>query len=245
MTTRKSIGTALLLCLLGLGAAMPLPAGEKSTKGKTMTAVFVVVDGVYNTELTAPYDILQHTVYHSPAHYFRCVLVSPDGKPVTSAEGMRIEVDYSFANCPTPDVLIIPSTEHSMSRDLEDGPYMRWVRKQVPMAKVVMTLCDGAFPLAHTGVLKGMHATTYPGDQAKFAESYPDITVHREVWFVHHDKYITSVGGAKSFEPALYLAHRWFGEKAARGLARGLVIDWDLTKIPHKSFGTLPAKPKP
>ena len=52
--------------------------------------------------------------------------------------------------------------------------------------------------------------------------------------FVHDGKYITSAGGAKSFEAALYLCEYLYGKEIAlKHLAGGLVIDWDLEKVPH------------
>lgn len=210
---------------------------------KTISTAFVVVDGVYNSELIAPLDILEHSRYHSPEHFFKCFVVSPNGKPIKTAEGLTIHADFSFANCPAIDVLIIPSTETSMTEDLKEGPYIQWVSQQVDKAQVVLTLCDGAFPLAQTGRLNGLNATTFPGDQERFAAMFPQVKVHRDVLFVHDGKFITSVGGAKSYEPAIYLAQQWFGEKVAKGLARGLVIEWDLARFPYKTFGVLPAKP--
>lgn len=205
---------------------------------------FVVIDGVYNSELIAPLDILEHSKYRENKTFFKCFLVSPDGKPIKTAEGLTIETDFSFKNCPKLDVLVIPSTMTSMDKDLgHDNPYMQWVRKKVDEARVVITLCDGAFPLGQTGRLNGLNATTYPGDQEAFAKKFPEIKVHRDALFVHHGKFITSVGGAKSYEPALFLAHNWFGEAYAKSLARGLVIDWSLDKIPHKTFGQFPKKP--
>ena len=62
---------------------------------------------------------------------------------------------------------------------------------------------------------------------------FPDLTVHEGVSFVHDDNLITSVGGAKSFDPALYLVELLYGNKTARGIAFGLVIDWDLKNIEH------------
>lgn len=211
---------------------------------KTIKTGFVVIDGVYNSELVAPFDILQHSPYHSKDHYFETFVISPEGKPVKTAEGLVIQADYSFSNVPALDVLVIPSTQTSMDKDLEDGPYADFIRGQVDKVRVVMTLCDGAFALANTGRLNGKHATTYPGDQQRFADTFKKIEVHRDVWFVQDGKFITSVGGAKSYEPALFLAHQWFGEKVAKGLARGLVIDWDLDKIPHKTFAPLPTRPE-
>jgi transcriptional regulator GlxA family with amidase domain len=51
------------------------------------------------------------------------------------------------------------------------------------------------------------------------------------VSFVHDGPAITSVGGAKSFDPALYLCEVLYGRKAAMGIAGGLVIDWDLASL--------------
>lgn len=205
---------------------------------------FVVVDGVYNSELIAPFDILQHSVYRDKKQYFRCFVITPDGKPVKTAEGMTIHADYSFAEAPKLDVLVIPSTTGSMDKDLEDRRYMAYIKAKVAEASSVITLCDGAFPLAQTGALDGLNATTFPGDQEAFAAKYPKVKVHRDAWFVQDGKYITGVGGAKSYEPALYLAHQWFDLAYAKRLARGLVIDWDLAKIPHHNFGSLPPRPR-
>jgi transcriptional regulator GlxA family with amidase domain len=51
--------------------------------------------------------------------------------------------------------------------------------------------------------------------------------------FVHDGKYITSSGGAKSFEVALYLCEYLCDKEIAQSLAPGLVIDWNFENIPH------------
>ena len=62
---------------------------------------------------------------------------------------------------------------------------------------------------------------------------FPHLDVREDVLFVHDGKYITSAGGAKSFEAALYLAEHLYGAAVARRLAQGLVIDWKLEEVPH------------
>ena len=61
---------------------------------------------------------------------------------------------------------------------------------------------------------------------------FPQLQVADSVLFVHDGKYITSAGGAKSFEAALYLCEYLYGEEIARSLAGGLVIDWNLDQVP-------------
>lgn len=62
---------------------------------------------------------------------------------------------------------------------------------------------------------------------------FPALDVRKVVLFVHYGKYITSAGGAKSFQAALYLCEYLYVKKIAQSLAGGLVIDWNLEKVPH------------
>ncbi len=186
---------------------------------------FLIIDGVYNTELTAPYDVFQHTIFHSPPG-MEVFTVSPDGGPVTTFEGLVIDAHHSFADAPPIDVLVVPSAEHNMDTDLENEELISWVRDVGGQADFVMSLCDGAFVLAKAGLLDGVASTTFPGDQDRFAEMFPHLDLHRGVSFVHDGKALTSEGGAKSFDVAMYLADHLYGEKAAQGIGRGLIIAW-------------------
>ncbi len=93
--------------------------------------------------------------------------------------------------------------------------------------------CDGAFPLAQSGILDSVVSTTFPTDIEKYRNMFPNLNVKDSVWFVHDGKYITSSGGAKSFEAALYLCEMLYGKEITKSLAKGLVIDWDLENVPH------------
>ena len=192
---------------------------------RPLNAGFLVIDGVYNTELTAPYDLFHHVRFHTePA--MEVFTVSPDGDPVTTFEGLRIEADYSFADAPAIDVLVVPSAEHNMDTDLENEALITWVRETGEEALYVVSLCDGSFVLAAAGLLDGLASTTFPGDQDRFAEMFPDLDLRRGPSFVHHGKAVTSNGGARSFDPAMYLVHHLYGETVAQGVGRGMVIPW-------------------
>jgi transcriptional regulator GlxA family with amidase domain len=183
-----------------------------------------VVDGVYNSELMAPYDVLHHTVVHTdPDPGIEVFVVSPDGEAVTSFEGIRIVPHHSFESAPPIDILVVPSAEHSMGSDLENREMIDWVRETAGFARWVMSLCDGAFVLAEAGLLDGRSATTFPSDYDAFAERFPDVHLRINVSFVHDGKYLTSQGGAKSYDPAMYLVDRLYGEAVAQGVGRGLL----------------------
>ncbi|MGH7494685.1 MAG: DJ-1/PfpI family protein [bacterium] len=177
--------------------------------------------------------MLQHSIYRDPDDYIRCFIVTPEGKPFRTSEGILITPDFSFTNAPEMDILLIPGTETSMTSDLQNAHFMSWLKQAIAAAEYVITLCDGAFPLAATGALDGRTATTFPGDREELATRFPKIQFRNDVTLVVDGKYLTSVGGALSYEPALYLVEKIYSREQAMKTAKGLVIDWDLQKVSH------------
>ena len=116
-----------------------------------------------------------------------------------------------------------------MDSDLEDERLIGWVREVGARARFVVSACDGAFVLAEAGLLDGRRATTFPSDQDAFAARYPAVGLEREPSVVHDGPAITSQGGARSYDPAMYLVDHLYGEEVARRVGRGLLIPWPPT----------------
>ena len=201
---------------------------------RQLNAAFLIVNGVYNSELIAPMDVMHHTIFNSEKG-IKVFTVSNQKEPITTFEGLHIIPDYSFETDTLPeiDILIVPSAQHSMDSDLENEDLIEFVKNTGRQASYVLSLCDGAFVLAKAGLLDMHECTTFPGDIEKFKQTFPQLSVHKDVSFVHDRKIITSSGGAKSYDPALYLVELLYGKNAADGIGRGLVIDWDLNAIKH------------
>jgi transcriptional regulator GlxA family with amidase domain len=225
--------TFVALAALTACASPARDAADPSPPERELTVGFLIVDGVYDTELTAPLDILHHSVFHADPG-MRVFTVAPSLAPVTTFEGLRILPDHAFDDAPAIDVLVVPSAEHNMDTDLEDERLIGFVRERGSRARFVLSLCDGAFVLAQAGLLDGRECTTFPSDIGRMREAFPHLDVLEGVSFVHDGPVITSVGGAKSFDAALYLAQLLYGERAARGMAGGLVIDWDLDAVEQR-----------
>ncbi|MEM1214804.1 MAG: DJ-1/PfpI family protein [Bacteroidota bacterium] len=241
------LGVFLLLALSNCEATATPEATTQSEPAKTYPRVpvdlpadrynvaFLIMDGVYNTELTAPYDIFQHTVFRDSIKAMNTFLVANTLAPITTFEGLQLlpHFDYLTDSLPRIDILVVPSAEHHLDTDLEDEAMLAFVRRVAAEAQFVTSHCDGAFVLAQAGLLREHVSTTFPSDIDKMRERFPDHDIREEVLFVHDGKYITSAGGAKSFEAALYLCEHLYGAAVARRLAKGLVIDWDLATVPH------------
>lgn len=195
---------------------------------------FLIMDGTFNTEFTAPFDIFQHTQYRKGIKAMNTFTVANTLEPITTFEGVRILPDYDYTkdSIPEIDILVIPSAEHHLDTDLNDTIMLNFVKKVDKDALFITSHCDGAFVLAKAGLLNNVASTTFPSDIETYKNMFPNLQVKNSVLFVHDGKYITSAGGAKSFEAALYLCEYLYGKEIAVSLAGGLVIDWDLDKLP-------------
>ncbi len=196
---------------------------------------FLIMDGTYNTEFTAPYDIFQHTQYRKGIKSMNTFTLANTLEPIITFEGVRVlpDFDYTSDELPRIDILVVPSAEHHLDTDLNDTQMLEFVKKVDAEAKFMTSHCDGAFVLAKTGILDHVASTTFPSDIERYKNMFPDLDVKDSVFFVHDGKYITSAGGAKSFEAALYLCELLYGKEIADSLAKGLVIDWDLSEVPR------------
>lgn len=196
---------------------------------------FLLMDGVYNTEFTAPFDIFQHTQYREGIKAMNTFTVAKTLDPIMSFEGVRILPDYDYTKegLPPIDILVVPSAEHHLDTDLEDSTMINFVKSVDRNALFMTSHCDGAFVLAKAGILDSVLSTTFPSDIDLYKKRFPHLKVADSVLFVHDGKYITSAGGAKSFEASLYLTEILYGKEIAGSIAKGLVIDWKLEDVPR------------
>lgn len=204
-------------------------------KADRYNVAFLIMDGTFNTEFTAPFDIFQHTQYRKNIKAMNTFTVANTLEPISTFEGVRIlpDFDYTKDSIPNIDILVVPSAEHHLDSDLKDSVMINFVKKVNQTALYMTSHCDGAFVLAKAGVLNEVTSTTFPSDITTYRKMFPELKVKDSVLFVHDGKYITSAGGAKSFEAALYLCEVLYGKEITESLAGGLVIDWNLESVPR------------
>jgi transcriptional regulator GlxA family with amidase domain len=219
----------------GQTVAVVVPKEFPKLEPNRYNVAFLIMDGTFNTELTAPFDIFQHTQYRKNIKAMNVFTVANTDDAITTFEGMRILPDYNYLKDELPkiDILVVPSAEHHLDTDLEDEAMTNFVKKIDKDAEFITSHCDGAFVLAKAGLLDDSVSTTFPSDIDKMRTMFPNLDIRKDVLFVHDGKYITSAGGAKSFEAALYLCEFLYGKNVAKSLSGGLVIDWDLETVPH------------
>lgn len=207
-------GFALLLAL----SAWPAQAAHEPHTEPVVEVGIMLFDGVQIIDFAGPYEVFGTAG-------FGVTTVSHDGKPVTTAMGLRVTPDVAFDDAPEFDVLLVPGGDVG---DAEKDPrVLSFVRERAAASRHVLSVCTGAFILASAGVLDGLEATTFTPRIDQLARKYPSVTVIKDVRWADNGRIITSAGLSSGLDAALHLVARIRGVEQARSVALHLEYDWD------------------
>lgn len=184
------------------------------------------MNGVFNPELTAPFDIFQHPIFRTSIKPKNVFTVVNTNDVILTFERTRSLPDHNYTKDKLPkiDLLAAPSAEHHLDTDLDDGTMITFVKRVAKDAQFITSHCDGAFILAKAGLLKNRVSTTFPSDIDAMRARFSSLDIRKDVVFVHGGKHIKSSGVAKSLEATLYLCEFLYGKEIAQRLAGGLGI---------------------
>lgn len=205
------------LLMLLLIAAMPLRAALPPESKPEVRVGIVLFDDVQIIDFTGPYEVFGTAG-------FGVTTVSHDGKPVTTAMGLKVTPDASFADAPAFDVLLVPGGDVGEAK--ADPLLLEFIRSRSATASNVLSVCTGVEILANTGLLDGQRATNFHTGLDRLAAAHPQIEVVDDRRWVDNGKIITSAGLSSGIDAALHLVSRLRGEDKARSVALHLEYDW-------------------
>jgi putative intracellular protease/amidase len=216
--TRKPFQILAVLAAIGvLGTGAPAAHAAHAAFSRPVVHVGIVLfNGAEPIDYAGPYEVFAQAG-------FAVATVSADGKPVTGM-GLRVAADYSFANAPKFDVLVVPGG--SVSGAGKSPALLAFIRQRAAASRQVLTVCTGTFILAATGLLDGLQATTYTESLRTLADRYPRIHVISDARWVDNGKIITSAGLTTGIAAALHVVAKLDGTAIARSIALRLEYDW-------------------
>jgi transcriptional regulator GlxA family with amidase domain len=150
------------------------------------------------------------------------VTVAAEGKSVTASNGINVKPDFSVAEDPVADFIVVCSGGNA--DQLTAQPPIKWIRKNLRRGAHIGSVADGAFYLARAGLLDGFACTLHWRSQPAFAEAFPDIALRRSIFVIDRTRF-TSAGGVGAFDMMLDIIERQHGATIARGVAEWFVHD--------------------
>jgi transcriptional regulator GlxA family with amidase domain len=158
-------------------------------------------------------------------------------RTIPTAEGFTITLDGGLDRLDQADTVIVPA-------------YAPWTSPPAPTVldalaaaaargSRMMSICVGAFALAHAGVLDGHRATTHWMATTSLAGEFPNVEVVPDVLYVDDGQILTSAGIAAGLDLGLHVVRRDHGTEAASALARFNVV------APYRTGGQAQYAPRP
>ncbi|KUJ68038.1 AraC family transcriptional regulator [Streptomyces albus subsp. albus] len=173
-----------------------------------------------------------------PRRYAFTVCTEHPG-PVATCAGYDMLVAEGLAALDRADTVVVPGwlpTEEPPSPVVVGA-----LRRAHRRGARVVSICSGAFALAHTGLLDGRRATTHWARAGELAARYPAVQVDPDVLYVDHGDVATSAGAGAGIDLCLHLLRADQGAGYAAQVARSMVMP------PHREGGQLQytAPPRP
>jgi transcriptional regulator GlxA family with amidase domain len=217
-STRLAALLVLLACRAATAEEIAVAARPPAEERKVAILVF---DGVELLDFSGPGEVFA-AASGSSGHGFRVFTVAKTKAAVTSQGFVHITPEFTIGDCPAPDIVVLPGGNVPD----QDPELQAWVKRCSGSAELVMSVCNGAFLLAETGLLDGLEATTHHGSLAALTANFPRTRVLTNRRFVDSGRVMTCAGVSAGIDGALHVVERLLGQESAKRTARYMEYEW-------------------
>ncbi|MDG5788550.1 DJ-1/PfpI family protein [Evansella sp. AB-P1] len=156
---------------------------------------------------------------------FKVKTISENGECISAKNGLKVIPDYSFANHPKLDIVIVPGGYGAEEVEINNPNIIQWIKQQQTKVEFMTSVCTGALLLAKSGLLDGKKATTHWMDIDRLEKEFPFVSVQRNVKFVDEGSIITSGGISAGINMSFHLITRLYGIEVSKEVAKRMEYD--------------------
>jgi transcriptional regulator GlxA family with amidase domain len=189
------------------------------------TITIVLFDGFELLDVFGPAEL-----FGSERERLRVQYIAETREPVRAIQGVAIVPDFSYADAPAPDIVLVPGGMGTRKL-VADAAFLSWLKAWGADAALVTSVCTGSGVLAAAGLLEGYRATS---NKRAFAWASSNGSAVEWVpaarWVEDRDRW-TSSGIAAGMDMAAALLDRLFGPGTGRAAADSAELE--LHTDPH------------
>lgn len=199
------------------------PAGTELTMTRKRVGI-LIFDDVEVLDFCGPFEVfattrLDESTRRETASPFEVLLIAERQGTVTASGGLRVTPDHTLENCPPLQVLVVPGG-WGTRREIDNARLLAWITERAAQVETLTSVCTGGMLLGRAGLLDGRHATTHWRSLDWMRDSFPAVTVEREMHVVEDGNIFTSAGISAGIDMSLRVVARHCGEPIARATAR-------------------------
>jgi transcriptional regulator GlxA family with amidase domain len=189
------------------------------------TVAILAFPGVQALDVSGPMDVFAEANHYLEApHRYHLTLLGTEAGALSCSNGMLLQPHAHYEDVEqAPDLLLVPGGA-GVPQQPRDEPLSAWLRQMAGRAARVASICNGAFLLAHAGLLDHRRATTHWNDVQNLRARFPLITVQPDRIFVRDGHVYTSAGVTAGIDLALHLVYEDCGTDVSLNVAKRLVV---------------------
>lgn len=155
--------------------------------------------------------------------YYQLCTVGTDRSSISAENGLQLSAGYVPDDCPPLDYLVIPGG--AGARLLAADPFfIAWLQQCAATADKVLSICTGAYLLAHSGLLDGLPLATHWRFAADLQAKYPKVQVSAAELYIKAGKFYSSGGMTAGIDLCLAVIEQDLGVAIAQAVAQELVM---------------------
>ena len=179
----------------------------------------LLFDEIEVLDFAGPFEVFAVTDELSDHKLFRVVTVAQEKRPIRARNGLSVNPDHVVADCPPPDILIVPGGFGTRAL-LKNSAVLDWIKSVNATAEIVASVCTGSIVLGRAGLLDGLQATTHHECFDLLREHAPRTTVVETDRYVDNGRILTAAGISAGIDLSLHLVTRLHGAAVAQKTAR-------------------------
>jgi transcriptional regulator GlxA family with amidase domain len=191
--------------------------------------VALCLEGVVAFDLAAPAQAFSVASTSAGKPQYEFATCSVDGATLTSTTGFGVVPQGDLRLLERADTVVVPAYF-----DVFSAPPVKAIEALRDVAERgarVISVCTGAFALAHAGLLDGRRATTHWAFADEMARRFPAVEVDAAALYIDEGAVMTSAGLSAGIDLCLHVIREDCGAAVGERVARHMVA------APHREGG--------
>jgi transcriptional regulator GlxA family with amidase domain len=191
--------------------------------------VALCLDGLVAFDLTAPAQAFGLAARPGGEPLYEFSTCSPGGAEVRTTSGFGVSPRSGLGALRRAETIVVPAYAAVLDPPPEEA--LAALRAAGRRGARVLSVCSGAFALAHAGLLDGRRAATHWAWAEELARRFPAVEVDADALYVDEGEVMTSAGLSAGIDLSLHVIRKDFGAAAGERVARHMVA------APHREGG--------
>ncbi len=196
---------------------------EVSEKLSTIRRIgFLTLNEYTMIALSSAIEVLRMANRLSGETHYHWTILSLDGKPVSSSNGLSYADASTYDAAGDPDIVLVCGGTN-VERFVNDR-VINLLRRMAHDGIVLGGLCTGTYALVKSGLLDGYKCTVHWENMAGLREFHPRVHFQEELFVIDRDR-VTCSGGIAPIDMMLSIVRAAFGKTLVADISNQFILE--------------------